>query len=207
MQNRVDLPLMNILERYIRNFRCLNIFQNQNKSMFTKRELEYFSRLGEYLGFFSYIEDTKPNLDYGRSRPMDLAWWKWDERISKTHFVKLILHLERESQFIKDFETIEKLFCTTEDAFTPENVIGILNVSSFKIVELQEEVKKRNKRQKSNVLMIYRYYDEQFNFDRIEGHYMSRDLETTDVRLGISKIDETGYWTMCFEEEYEKQID
>lgn len=83
MKDQIDLPLMNILEGYIRNFRNLNLFQNQNKSMFTKREIDYFSRLGEYLGFFSYVEDTKPNLDSGRSRPMDLAWRKWDERISK----------------------------------------------------------------------------------------------------------------------------
>lgn len=47
MKDQIDLPLMNILEGYIRNF---NLFQNQNKSMFTKREIDYWSRLGEYLG-------------------------------------------------------------------------------------------------------------------------------------------------------------
>lgn len=203
MKDQIDLPLMNILEGYIRNFRNLNLFQNQNKSMFTKREIDYFSRLGEYLGFFSYVEDTKPNLDYGRSRPMDLAWWKWDERISKTHFIKLVLHLERESLYAKDFETIEKLFCKTQIEYVPENVIGILNIAEKRrINEIQNKIIRKNKVQKSNVLMIYRFYDEENNFDRIEAFHLNRNSELMETRKAISKVDETGYWTMCFEEEY-----
>lgn len=207
MNDKVVLPLMCIFEGYVRNYRSFNLFQNQNKSMFTKREIDYFSKIGEYLGFFSYVEDRKPNLDYGRSRPMDLAWWKWDERVSKTEFVRLVLHLERENNTEKDFETLDKIFCKTQDEYVPDNVIGILNVSDFsKVSKLQEEVKKRNQNQKSNVLMVYRYYDHEKDFDHIEAYFLSGDLLKTEMRKCLSKIDDTGYWTMSFVEEVEEWL-
>jgi len=195
--------LKNILEGYIRNYRRLNLHQSNNKSMFTKREIDYFASLGESLGFISFVEDTKPNHDYGRSRPMDLAWWKWDERVSSELFQELVLHLERENLWNKDFETIEKLFCKTDKSFLPTQVIGIINVEcKERINELQTEVIKRNKEQKSEVLMIYRYYDEVKNFDRVEAHYLSSDGQDREVRKAISDVDRTGYWMMCFDEEY-----
>lgn len=202
---RESLSLLNILEGYIRNYRKLNLFQATNNSMYTKREIGYFETVGEYLGFFSFVEDTKPNYDYGRSRPMDLSWWKWDERVSSEYFTNLVLHLERENQYDKDFETIEKLFCKTDKDHTPDYVIGIINVKeNERIEELQKEVLKRNKKQKSEVLMIYRCYDDIKEFERIKAYYCSSDLKQKDMREAISAIDNTGYWMMCYKEEYKK---
>lgn len=193
--------LMNIFEGYIRNYRRLNLYQSTNRSMFTKREIDYFANVGEVLGFFSYVEDSKPPL-YGRSRPMDLSWWKLDERIDKDNFHSLILHLERENIYQKAEDTLDKLFAKTDKEFVPLNVIGIQNVEYLtKINSLNISVKKRNIKQGSNVLMIYRFYDKESDFDRVYGYYFIKDM-LIEERRAICKLDETGYWTMCFEEEY-----
>lgn len=83
--------------------------------MFTNREIEYFAKLGEMLGFDAYIEDSKFDKTKERSRPMDLSWWKWDARVDDQYFLYLALHLERENSWSKDVETIEKLFSQTEE--------------------------------------------------------------------------------------------
>lgn len=44
IEQKIKLHMLNILEGYIRNYRKLNLFQNQNKSMFTKREIDYFAK-------------------------------------------------------------------------------------------------------------------------------------------------------------------
>lgn len=200
-----SFSLMNIMEGYVRNYRRLNIHESNNWSMITSREIGYFATVGEYLGYFTYMEDTKPNKEYGRSRPMDLSWWTWDERVSNIEFVKLALHLERENQTSKDIDTIDKLFCTTEEKFTPSHVIAIQNVvNRNRISELNREVEFRNKKQKSETLMIYQYYDKDSGFHRLEGHYFSSDGKRKESRNLISKLDMTGYWMMCFEEEYDK---
>ncbi|MCY6354382.1 hypothetical protein [Clostridium sp. ZS2-4] len=198
--------LMNIFEGYVRNYRRLNLYQANNRSMFTKKEIDYFTQLGEMLGYFSFVEDTKPNKDYGRSRPMDLAWWKSDERIDKECFTKLVLHLERENLWNKDIETLDKLFCKTEEKYIPTNVIGIQNVESVsRIKYLNGIVTERNNKQHSNVLMVYRFYDEDIKFDRVWAYYFSEN-ELVEERKAICKIDDMGYWSMCFEEEYQHEL-
>ena len=203
MAKTSEVLLLRIFEGYVRNYRRLNLFQATNSSMFTKREIEYFATVGEYLGFFSFVEDTKPNHDYGRSRPMDLSWWKWDETLDSEHFSNLVLHLERENQTKKDMETIEKLFCKTDNEYMPDYVIGIINVENKERISiLQSEVKLKNQTQRSETLMIYKYYNAKEDFERIEAHYLSRTLKHNVIIYAISAIDNTGYWMMCMEEEY-----
>jgi nucleosome binding factor SPN SPT16 subunit len=96
--------------------------------MFTKREIDYFANLGEMLGYHVFVEDYKFDKIMGRSRPMDLSWWKSDERIDKENFVYLALHLERENQWNNDVDTIEKLFAKTDEGFVPH--IYVKNVPS-----------------------------------------------------------------------------
>jgi len=132
--------------------------------MFTKREIDFFAQLGEMLGFDAFIEDSKFDKLKGRSRPMDLSWWKWDARLDNEQFLYLALHLERESLPRKDVETIEKLFSQTDDGYIPHNVIGIQYIESAERIDyLNELILQKNKVQKSNVLIVYRYQDDECN--------------------------------------------
>lgn len=138
---------------------------------------------------------------------MDLSWWKWDERVSTEEFINLVLHLERENCFSKDIETIDKLFCKTDENYIPDYVIGIINVESkARIKKLQEVVLKRNKIQKSEVLMIYRLYDYTKDYEQVEAYYCSSDLKTKVKREATSNTDDTGYWMMCYKEEYKRKV-
>lgn len=194
--------LMIFFEGYVRNYRRLNLHHVHNRSMFTKREIDYFSNLGEMLGYYVFIEDSKPDKIKGRSRPMDLSWWKWDERIDKENYCGLILHLERENSSDKDEETIEKLFSITDDAYVPHNIIGILKIETEERIQyLNKLIIEYNKRQRSNVLMIYRVYNAQMNIERVWAYYISESGQI-DVRKAVCRMDDLNYWYMCFEEEF-----
>lgn len=146
--------------------------------------------------------EDQPNLKLDRSRPMDLAWWKYDGRVDKDNFTYLVLHLERENVFNKDIDTIDKLFAKTEEGFVPQYVIGIQNLKDeTRIDKLNELVIKKNKAQDSNVLMIYRFYDQERDFDRVWAYYFEPEKPIKE-RRAISTTDKSGYWYMVFEEEY-----
>lgn len=194
--------LMQFFEGYVRNYRRLNLNDTHNRSMFTQREINYFANLGEMLGYDTFVEDWKLDKRKGRSRPMDLAWWKWDPRVDTENYAYLALHLERENQCNKDEETIEKLFSETEKEFIPHNVIGIQFVESTERINyLNEKVLEKNAKQKSNVLMVFRYYDAEHDVQRVCGYFYT-PTGLSEVRNAICKKDDFGYWFMCFEEEY-----
>ena len=205
----IDYPsfhLMQFFEGYVRNYRRLNLSLQHNRSMFTSREIDYFARLGEWLGFESYIEDSKINKLDGRSRPMDLSWWKMDARIDKENYISLSMHLERENLSKKDEETMEKLFTETEEGYHPEHVIGIQYVDSFERIDyLNQMVLSRNEKLGSHALMIYRYYDQLHDLDRIKA-YVFDPQSCTETRHAIAKLDQSQFWYMCFEEEWENSL-
>ncbi|MEH7249777.1 hypothetical protein V7114_23705 [Neobacillus niacini] len=201
VENRY-FDLMLFFEGYVRNYRRLNLSNIHNRTMFTQREIDYFANLGEMLGFDSFLEDSKFDRSKERSRPMDLAWWKWDQRIDKENYVYLALHLERENQWNKDDDTINKLFSKTEEGYVPLNVIGIQFVESrVRIEYLNTLIIKRNKVQKSNALMVYRFYDAEYDIERVYS-YLFNPTGLSEIRKAICKQDDLGYWYMCFEEEY-----
>ncbi|MGD6818754.1 hypothetical protein [Metabacillus sp. 84] len=200
--NKQYLDLMQFFEGYVRNYRRFNLSKIHNRSMFTQREIEYFSKLGEMLGFDAFIEDSKFDRLKGRSRPMDLALWKWDKRKDHENYIYLALHLERENQWDKDEDTIDKLFSDTEEGYIPHNAIGIQFAESKERIEyLNSLIVEKNKEQKSNVLMIYRFYDIVSDLNKVEAYNFKPD-KAYQVRTAICKTDEFGYWFMCFEEEY-----
>lgn len=193
--------LMQFFEGYVRNYRRLNLSVNHNRSMFTKREIDYFASLGEMLGFEVFIEDSKMDKVKGRSRPMDLAWWKWDKRINEEEYVSLDLHMERESLWGKDVETIEKLFSETEEGFVPTNVIGVQYIESEERIEyLNNLVVEKNRQQQSSALMVYRYWDEETDLQKVSAFWFIPDGKQEE-RHAFCKDDELGYWFMGFEEE------
>jgi len=195
--------LMQFFDGYVRNYRRMNLTNMHNRSMLTKREIDYFANLGEMPGFDAFIEDSKLDKSKGRSRPMDLSWWKWDSRVNTEYYLYLALHLERENVSNKDVETIEKLFSETEDAYLPHNVIGIQSIESKERIKiLNDLVMQKNSVQQSNVLMVYHLFKTE-----LQGHsiyaYSFTGTGETEERHAIRKVDEFGYWFMCFEEEYE----
>lgn len=193
--------LMQFFEGYVRNYRRMNLSYQHNQSMFTQREVDYFANLGEMLGFDIFIEDSKFDRIKGRSRPMDLSWWKWDATKSNEHYDYLALHLERENVWEKDLDTVEKLFSETEEGYIPRNVIGIQRIKSAERIDyLNNIIAKKNAVQKSAVLMIYRYYDASLDAEKISAHFFAAD-GWNESREAICKQDETGYWFMYFEEE------
>jgi hypothetical protein len=204
--DRKYINLIQLFEGYVRNYRRMNLTREHNSSMFTKREIDYFANLGEMLGFETFIEDGKFDKEKGKSRPMDLSWWKWDKRIDPENYVYLALHLERENQCNRDLETIDKLFSKTEENYAPHNVIGIQFIDTKERIEfLNEVVIEKNVVQRSNVLMIYRYYDKEFDLERIYAYsYSTEGLK--DIRKAVCKQDFLGHWYMCFEEEFEDTL-
>ncbi|MCA1054331.1 hypothetical protein LCM10_04970 [Rossellomorea aquimaris] len=193
--------LMQFFEGYVRNYRRLNLSVNHNVSMFTNREIDYFASLGEMLGYEVFIEDRKMDYAMGRSRPMDLSWWKWDKRVSEVEYVSLDLHLERESQWGKDVETIEKLFSETDEGCLPKHVIGIQYIESQERMEfLNKLVVEKNRLQQSHVLMVYRYEDPGTGMQKVSACWFTPDGKREE-RHAFCKVDESGYWFMCFEEE------
>ncbi|HZG71888.1 MAG TPA: hypothetical protein VEY51_10180 [Chondromyces sp.] len=194
--------LMQFFEGYVRNYRRMNLSQLHNRSMFTKREIDYFATLGEMLGFEAFVEDSKFDKLKGRSRPMDLSWWKWDARVDNENFLYLALHLERESLPKKDVETIEKLFSQTEEEYIPHNVIGIQYIESAgRINHLNELVLQKNKAQQSNILMVYRYHDDKYGLQRVRAYSITPE-GLNEERNAIFNQDQSGYCYLCFDEEY-----
>lgn len=194
--------LMQFFEGYVRNYRRMNLSNLHNRSMFTKREIEYFASLGEVLGFDAFVEDSKYDKSLGRSRPMDVAWWKWDSRLDEENYIYLALHLERENVWKKDVETIEKLFSDTEEGFIPHNVIGIQAIESEDRIDLLNTfVLEKNAVQKSHALMIYRYYEPELEIERVAAYYFTPE-GLADSRKAVFTQDQTGCWFMCFDEEY-----
>lgn len=194
--------LMQFFEGYVRNYRRMNLSHLHNISMFTKREIDFFAQLGEMLGFDAFIEDSKFDKLKGFYRPMDLSWWKWDGRFNDEYFLYLALHLERESIPKKDVETIEKLFSQTEEGYIPHNVIGIQYIKSAERVDyLNELILRKNKIQKSNVLMVYRYPDEEFDLQRVRAYSISHE-GLIEERKAILKYDQSGYCYMCFDDDF-----
>ncbi|MGI2328495.1 hypothetical protein [Planococcus sp. YIM B11945] len=168
--------------------------------MLTQREIAHFATLGEMLGFDAFIEDSKFDQTKGRSRPMDLSWWKWDPKDSE-NYAYLALHLERENVWGKAIETIEKLFSKTDEGFVPHNVIGIQRIASGeKISALNCMVAKKNAVQQSVALMIYRYDDAEPGTERIIACYFKAD-GTLETKEAIAKLDQSNYWYMVYEEE------
>ncbi|WP_409274953.1 hypothetical protein V1499_07100 [Neobacillus sp. SCS-31] len=204
MAKKHYLDLMQFFEGYVRNYRRLNINENHNLSMMTNREIEYFANLGEMLGFDSFVEDSKFDKSKNRSRPMDLAWWKWDLRNDKEYYDHLALHLERENLSNKDMDTIDKLFSKTEEGYIPHNVIGIQTVSSKgRTEQMNNLIEKRNTYQQSNVLMVYRYCDVEKDLERVSA-YLFNPKKPVIERHAVCTRDNFGYWFMCFKEEYEQ---
>ncbi|WP_229596619.1 hypothetical protein [Rossellomorea vietnamensis] len=112
--------------------------------------------------------------------------------------------MERESQFHKDVETIEKLFSETEEGYRPTHVIGIQYIESKeRIAFLNNLVLEKNSAQQSHVLMIYRFHNGNSGGQQIYAYWFKTD-KTIEERRAFCKEDDFVYWFMGFAEEIYK---
>lgn len=196
MEEKEYFNLMQFFDGYVRNYRRMNLSTTHNRSMFTQREINHFANLGEMLGYDAFIEDFKFDSVRGRSRPMDLSWWKLDIDQSEEEYASLALHLERENVRSKDMETIDKLFSETWAYYVPHNVIAIQHVESQeRIAQLNEEVVSRNAVQRSAALMIYWHYDRTNNTTHVYGEFFGQDGERAS-RQAECVVDAYGYFSL-----------
>ncbi|MGZ4032261.1 MAG: hypothetical protein ACXVP2_08920 [Tumebacillaceae bacterium] len=158
------LDLMKLFEGYVRNYHTFQLTYTHGRHSATFAEIEYFARLGSMLGYWSFTEDS---TGLGRKR-MDLSWWDQYDGAFET-WNRLVLHLEKENAFERDFVTIEKLFDPNRIEGRPENVIGIIAVANeARIEELLFEAKKRIKEE--NALLIFRIHqDDEIHAVHLEG--------------------------------------
>jgi len=188
------LDLMKIFDGYVRNYHSLNLTVDHGRHSFTMTEIEYFSRLDSMLGYYAFTEDTCN----GESRPMDLTWWDGHDADSWDDFV---LHLERENQFAKDEETLEKLFGDRE--YIPQNVIGIMNVASTERIQYLVSVATETCRIQ-NALLIFKTYSPgkpQPYFDEVHAYLLTKHEIKQPKKAHVSLVE--GMLFMHFNETLE----
>jgi len=90
--------LKRLCEGYVRSYRTFNLRTSAKWTDLTQRELDWFVRLGEMLGFAARLEEQR----------MDLSWHDVESR-------KLVLYLERETHADKVLtNTLPKLLQSEE---------------------------------------------------------------------------------------------
>jgi len=183
----MKLDLIKLFDGYVRNYHTFNLTIHHGKHSFTMTEVEYFSRLGSMLGYHPFTEDTCN----GTNRPMDLSWWgNYDGQF----WNDFILHLERENQFKKDEETLDKLFC--ENEYTPSsNVIGIMNVQNLdRIAELVKIAKATCKI--DNALLVFKTNSigkKRPYFDEVQAYLLNKSIIIDSKKAFVSEITGTLY--------------
>lgn len=146
------MNLMKLFEGYVRNYHRFGLSYSHGRNSRTVSEIEYFTRLGLMLGYWSFTEDTLN----GTYRPMDLTWWD-DYDPKSEEWGRFVLHLEKENSPSKRDVTLEKLF-SLDRGILPENAIGILQIR--KENHIDELLKKALDMCKlSNTLLIFRLND------------------------------------------------
>lgn len=169
---------MNIFKGYVKNYHTLNLTVNHGNHSFTMSEIDYFSRLGTMLGYDAFTEDTC-NATY---RPMDLTWWG---NYVEEYWHDFVLHLERENNFSKDLDTMDKLFDKREPR--PLNLIGIMNTRNEQKVDELIRVA-QNRCNYDNCLLIFRTNSPTNNkgyFDLVKAYLLKRHkiVATQDAEI------------------------
>ncbi len=86
------MNLMQLFRGFIRNYASLQLhIEDRNLKKFTERELGYFARAGEIMGYYTFQED-KLEIK-GKNRNLDLVWATY---LPDIKFYNYQLHLEHE---------------------------------------------------------------------------------------------------------------
>jgi hypothetical protein len=183
------LDLMDIFEDFVKNYRSFRLTYAPVLSSFTLKELNYFYDLGYDLGYYSFTEDRAG----GDARQMDLAWWDdWRGGV----FNDLVLHLERENNYNKAKETLEKLFQTGRK-FPPTNAIGLIPVrSKLRITELIKIAQQTCN--VDNTLLVFRVGPSANNREERIAYVLQRRAVTNQKTAYVTEDPKTGFLSMSF---------
>lgn len=186
------LDLMGIFEDFVKNYGSFRLTYAPVLSPFTLKELNYFYDLGYDSGYYSFTEDTAG----GEVRPMDLAWWD-DWR--GDFFYDLVLHLERENNYDKDKETLEKLFQTGRK-FPPTNAIGLITArSKRRITELLKIAQQICN--VDNTLLVFRVVGSANTREERIAYVLQRGAVANDKTAYVTEDPKTGFLSMSLREE------
>lgn len=87
------MNLLQLFKGFIRNYAGLQLhFEDVTLKKFTERELGYFARAGEFMGYYTFQEEKMPIKN--KKRFADLVWATYDSKKEEYTFV---LHLEHEN--------------------------------------------------------------------------------------------------------------
>lgn len=99
--------LERIFDGYILSLRSRQHFTFHSATDDTQRDLMYFAKLGEMLGYGSTFEHKHPVT----RDSMDLSWWtlKMNQSESRLELSDLVLHLERENKQQRNMLTLDRI--------------------------------------------------------------------------------------------------
>ena len=188
------MELLQFFKGFIRNYATLLIFEDDSATKVTAREVGYFSKLGEMLGFHVFQEDTV-EIE-GKKKKGDLFWTRFDPK--EEEFIYK-LHLEHENSLLAE-ETIR-----TKLSDTP-NLVAICWDTSDNYDELIEHSKekiKKNEDIENILLIIQRNLNECTFVTGIEISKINNDFRVKECQ-GLITTNDAGFFYGLLKEEIEE---
>jgi hypothetical protein len=180
--------LQDICEGYVQCYRTQNLGVWSSWTDLTRRGLEFFSRLGEMLGFFAVREgDTN-----------DLSWY------DDPHKTNLVLHLEHENKAKRALsEALRRLLQPSRARFLVAVLADELREPDI------EEIKQRICTQVGDrfiaVIAFTGGRDKGLPTERFDLRALVCGQSKLRTRRGLMKVDEKRYWYAYFEEEWKEE--
>jgi hypothetical protein len=170
--------LKRLFEGYVRQYRTLALHVTSTWGDITQRELWFFASLGERLGLFARLEDTR----------MDLSWHDPDTK-------ELLLYLERETDCVRGMtHCLPKVLNTESRAAV--HLVAILGWVRPKDIEsIQEEIKKSVG---GRLLLVIAWVAEDKNARLHHVHGWVNLPSAVWHRKAVGEPDADGYWSVRF---------
>ena len=112
-----EVDFEDILERFVRCY--------DKRQKFYIREVDFFARLGESLGYLTFFHDRGLDLRYQREVPMDLAWYA---RKQEAEHFRIVLRIETGKLFLKSYNKLaNKILASSKSGHVPPNLIAIVH--------------------------------------------------------------------------------
>ncbi len=176
---------MQLFKGFIRNYSTL-MFHREDRTLkkFTERELGFFAKAGEMMGYYTFQEE-KVEIK-GKKRHADLVWTTYNHEIEEYSF---LLHLEHEND-LSVKETLEQKLSNSPNLIAinwskPEDYPTNILSAKDKFKE-SEDIKRI-------LLILQTKLSEVFLLHAIEFTRKKRDIELRECDALI-KQDEAGFF-------------